>query len=1314
MLQEVNSEAMAEDQFFSKRVPLFNTVAMLILCTVFFLLPFALRGARMAVTGIKNNVADWLPSDYPETQDLEEFRKYFIGEQFVAISGPWCFEGNPNFEDFKEKLREESLDYESQLRDSNRLEEIRAHRKGDELGLMFANDWHIGWGEHQEKWLQGRNGQWYFIKKNGQLFRWEGQNNVVDGFNRLVEKTVHGKNKAIGKFVDQFGVPPKGSEVSEYYKDPKKLFARPFKSVLTGPDAIEQMAGENGTIRMGDYSEDSQSAFEAKVEAHRRLTGSLFGPTPATSFRWTYASLLQHVDKDKRSILELDDMRVRFDAVIKHITDTMFEGDFSKLQSAGPDARLTAWYEMWDRLSIEAPPRQTCLIVTLNEPVLEELSRAIGRPLFGKPRGRILELATGECGISTANVHMGGPPCDNVAIDEEGTNTLMRLVSLSAIVGILLAYLSFRSIRITCMLFFVAGVSAISSLSYIWYAGSTLDAILLSMPSLVYVLALSSAVHLVNYYRDACKETGVETAVEKAFSHALFPCSLAAFTTALGLISLYTSNLIPIQKFGLFSAIAVLATVILLFTYLPAALSVWPTPGDIGSDPKSPKKKTFSQSIGDTWSKIGDWVIAHSSLVAVCSLLLMGVAAYGITRVETSVHLLKLFGPSAKILGDYRWMEENLGKLVPMEMVLVVDQSSQQEIWEPEVESTPDTDEPSDDDLAANNEDGSEQNDSDQEAVPDNPEIAEAKQEIAERKPNSNLEPETDPLKLDLKYLMLDRIEMSRRIRMALERFFGPESTDIVGRGTSSDIFVPLQGVPQLYAGGPLCKRRVINRQLIAKKEALELQDYYATAGKHNTKLSKVQQELDNAIENGDELWRISIRLAALNDVDYGDFINDLKTVVEPIMTAYEFRTKILKTLHQQLGDQALSDSRILFLGKDPKKVADFDFEIEEGQPISSVVDQTYLFADTLRDLFENKGYEFKNAKPDKTGEFYQWIDPTVFYDREGPKPADEKAIPFPTDEQFAEAIERFDCVVLLENSDFFDVEFIKSHSDSFVDARDHKFDILQKDEGKHLTAMERKEKGDDVDVAAIYTGIIPIVYKSQRALLQSLIQSICLAFVMIAVVMMILLRNWREKFSAYNSLNFSGGMISMIPNVFPVVVVFGAMGLLGVKVDIGSMMTASVAMGVAVDDTIHYLNWYRKGLAMGLTRKSSIKMAYDRVATAMTQTTLIGGFGLAAFAFSTFTPTQRFGVLMLILLMAALVGDLILLPAILSGWFGRFFGKERPDAVDQLPKPKPEENLDPSLTQEDPSLLELRVAGAGEGGFQNTEKPDDKKAADG
>jgi len=59
-------------------------------------------------------------------------------------------------------------------------------------------------------------------------------------------------------------------------------------------------------------------------------------------------------------------------------------------------------------------------------------------------------------------------------------------------------------------------------------------------------------------------------------------------------------------------------------------------------------------------------------------------------------------------------------------------------------------------------------------------------------------------------------------------------------------------------------------------------------------------------------------------------------------------------------------------------------------------------------------------------------------------------------------------------------------------------------------------------------------------------------------------------------------------------------------------------------------------------------------------QTTIVGGLGLFVFALSTFTPTQRFGTLMLVLLAAALIGDLILLPALLAGPLGRWF-KPRP-----------------------------------------------------
>ncbi len=1272
-------------KFFSKRIPVFATVGMLILCTVYFLLPFALRGARLAVTGIKNNVADWLPSDYPETKDLEEFRKNFIGDTFVVVSGPWCKADEPAFTNLERKIFEESLDYEKVLLENNKKEEVRAHKIGDKLGLMFTGTYHEDWGLERERWLLGREGQWYFINRRGELFEWKGQNNIVEGFNRFFEKSVNGKNNAIGKNVGKFGNPPNDADgtENEFYADPQKLCARPFKSVTTGPSALLQMAGENGTIKIGALGKDSKSALDARIEAHRRLTGALFGMTPASTFGWTYTSLLQHID-DKNVLKMLqnsEEMKNRFEKFIEYTVDEDFDGDLAKLQDAGPDQKIEVWYRMWDALEVEPPARQTCLVVTLNEPVIEELNRAVGRPLFGKARGRILELATGECGISPENLHLGGPPCDNVAIDEEGTNTLLRLVSLSALIGISLAYFSFRSIRVTCMLFFVAGVAAISSLSYVWFAGSSLDAILLSMPSLVYVLALSSAVHLVNYYRDACHETGPETAVEKAFGHAFFPCSLAAFTTALGLISLYTSNLIPIQKFGLFSAIAVLATVVLLFTYLPSALSVWSPGYKKLSRKEREKNSTASEFIGRVWSRIGEWVIRNHAAVTITSVLLMAVAAYGITRVETSVHLLKLFDKSAKILGDYRWMEGNLGKLVPMELMVRFDEDRQQTFAasvDKKIEVAPNI-QPitknvshmqGGDDAATN---------------ADAIELTEEEKELARQK---SIETK---LVENLKYSMLERVELSQKIRNELERVFGPESLDIVGRGMSMDVFLPMQQITtQLQTLDPFDQRRNFSNSLSTKRSKIVDQDYLA---------------LDT---DGSELWRISIRLAALNDVDYGEFINDIKTVVEPIMVAYDKRTELLESLQAQLGEASLKNGKILVLGRGPRTDEPFEaLDVVGEDAISVTVDQSYLFAKTLNELLQNRGYESidRPSKKNKNKKKIQlWLDPAKFVENPNKENAE---MPIPKADKLAITLQSFDCVVLMDDAKvFFGEEFVKENSKVFIDARNYQY-LLDKNAGS-ITARERKQNGEDVGVTTVYTGIIPIVYKAQRALLHSLIESICLAFVMIAIVMMLLLRNWNRPFSPKNSLNVAGGMISMIPNVFPVVLIFGAMGLMMIKVDIGSMMTASVAMGVAVDDTIHYLNWYRQGLNMGLTRKSAIRMAYNRVATAMTQTTLIGGFGLSAFAFSTFTPTQRFGVLMLILLVAALIGDLILLPAILAGPLGRFFGKERENARDELPQNDLEENESPDLrvVEADESDSEER--------FNRQASSDEKNVADG
>ena len=78
-------------------MPFFGNRAMLIMCVVFFVLPFLLRGARESVDNIKNDVADWLPQSFEETKELQVFRDYFLGDQFVVISWQGCNERDDRF-----------------------------------------------------------------------------------------------------------------------------------------------------------------------------------------------------------------------------------------------------------------------------------------------------------------------------------------------------------------------------------------------------------------------------------------------------------------------------------------------------------------------------------------------------------------------------------------------------------------------------------------------------------------------------------------------------------------------------------------------------------------------------------------------------------------------------------------------------------------------------------------------------------------------------------------------------------------------------------------------------------------------------------------------------------------------------------------------------------------------------------------------------------------------------------------------------------------------------------------------------------------
>ena len=401
--------------------------------------------------------------------------------------------------------------------------------------------------------------------------------------------------------------------------------------------------------------------------------------SPQVGFAWTAEAFRARLSAARFQALPAN-WEEQLNRFVETVARQQYDGQRDQMATANDVAQARHWQELLVDLDEEfsPPPRQTCILVTFSEAGERDLRRVMGRGLMGKPRGKLVQLAKdsgvlppplppttpwGKEARPGGNVlRMGGPPVDNVAIDEEGEITLVRLVGFSLQVGLGISYLCFRSIKITALLFFVGGVGAIFSLAIVWFCGGRLDSVLLTMPSLVYVLGLSGAVHIVNYYRDAVRDHGLPGAPERALMHGLAPCALAAFTTSLGLVSLCQSNILPINKFGFYSALGVLATAVLLFTYLPAALQVWPpkprAPGKSGSGWLQAAVVAFWNRVGIYVSKRYGWVIVS------CSVLLV-VAGLGLFKITTSVQLLKLFDDEAKVIRDYAWLERTLGNSCP-------------------------------------------------------------------------------------------------------------------------------------------------------------------------------------------------------------------------------------------------------------------------------------------------------------------------------------------------------------------------------------------------------------------------------------------------------------------------------------------------------------------------------------------------------------------------------------------------------------------------------------------------------------------------
>jgi predicted RND superfamily exporter protein len=167
-------------------------------------------------------------------------------------------------------------------------------------------------------------------------------------------------------------------------------------------------------------------------------------------------------------------------------------------------------------------------------------------------------------------------------------------------------------------------------------------------------------------------------------------------------------------------------------------------------------------------------------------------------------------------------------------------------------------------------------------------------------------------------------------------------------------------------------------------------------------------------------------------------------------------------------------------------------------------------------------------------------------------------------------------------------------------------------------------------------TGITPLAQQIQRELMKDLIVSFLCALILITAVMM----------AAQRSIVL--GLAAMIPNVFPIVILFGTLGWLQIPVDIASVMTASLALGMAIDGTQHFVTFFREGLRQGQSVERSVTAAYRHCAKAILISALICGLGLLVFAASSCAAVSRCAVIICAALVLMTIGDLVLLPAIL------------------------------------------------------------------
>lgn len=304
--------------------------------------------------------------------------------------------------------------------------------------------------------------------------------------------------------------------------------------------------------------------------------------------------------------------------------------------------------------------RTTCVVVTFTPQGLKQRQRLVW----------LIQMAIEDfCGVPLDRQHLAGPVIDGLSVDVASKAALSRLALPSALVVLVAACWCLQSVRVGMFVFGLSVLAQGATLALVYYCGETMSALLIVLPPLVQVLAVAGGIHLANYYFDTLPEYGPKGAPTEALRRGWLPCVLSAGTTAVGMASLMVSRLTPIRAFGAFSAAGVLMTAGLLLAVLPALFAFWP----VSRDDRQPAAGGTPPGPPRIWLAMTGLMSRHHAAIVTIGLALMVGAGLGIRYLTSSVRIETLFGAHSRIVDDYAWLEQHVGPLVPIEVVLTFD-----------------------------------------------------------------------------------------------------------------------------------------------------------------------------------------------------------------------------------------------------------------------------------------------------------------------------------------------------------------------------------------------------------------------------------------------------------------------------------------------------------------------------------------------------------------------------------------------------------------------------------------------------------------